>query len=335
MNAKNKKLLCGKCRKRVSYHVHKRPAKIVIKGTEICYDEYYGTCDECKAEIFVPGLDDENIERINKLYREEKQLIAKKQIEEILTKYNIEKRPLSRLLGFGELTITRYLDGQMPSKKYSDILYEILNDEQQLKTYIIKNKDVVSEITLNRVSMAIERVEKDKSYQNTAERIALYIVNTRKEITNLLLQKLLYYIKGLSTAIEGVVIIPDPCEAWRYGPVFPTVYEKYKRFAKGEISINLSEEYTSGLLSDKEKHITDYVLDTFGIYNAWFLKDLTHSEEPWKEARGELDESDMSNNTIEDDVIADYFDRMNKKYNLGKPEGVECYVTDIRKAVCK
>lgn len=66
------------------------------------------------------------------------------------------------------------------------------------------------------------------------------------------------------------------------------VYEKYKRFAKGEISVNLSEEYTSGLLSDKEKHITDYVLDTFGIYNAWFLKDLTHGEEPWKEARGDF-----------------------------------------------
>lgn len=126
------------------------------------------------------------------------------------------------------------------------------------------------------------------STKNSKGEIALYIVNTRKEITNLLLQKLLYYIKGLSTAIEGAVIIPDPCEAWRYGPVFPTVYEKYKRFAKGEISINLSEEYTSGLLSDKKKHITDYVLDTFGIYNAWFLKALTHGEEPWKEARGDF-----------------------------------------------
>lgn len=30
------------------------------------------------------------------------------------------------------------------------------------------------------------------------------------------------------------------------------------------------------------------MLDTFGIYNAWFLKDLTHGEEPWKEARGDF-----------------------------------------------
>lgn len=178
--------------------------------------------------------------------------------------------------------------------------------------------------------LAIQKIENEKEYQNTAERIALYIVNTRKEITNLLLQKLLYYIKGLGTAIEGVTIIPEPCEAWRYGPVFPTVYEKYKIFANGEIVTKLSKDYVDHLLSDKEKHITDYVLDTFGIYNAWFLKDLTHSEEPWREARGGLDENDMSNNVIDDNVITDYFDRMNEKYNLGRPEGVEGYVADAR-----
>lgn len=334
MNAKNKKLLCGKCRKRVSYHVHKRPAKVVIKGSEVCYDEYYGICDECKGEIFVPGLDDENIARMDQVYRKEKQLITKKEIERILKKYNIEKRPLSRLLGFGELTITRYLEGQMPSKKYSDILYEILNDEKQLKKYIEKNKEAVSEITLNKVSSALQKIEDEKEYHNTAERIALYIVNVRKEITNLLLQKLLYYIKGLGTAVEKSIIIPDACEAWRYGPVFPTVYEKYKSFASGEITVELSKDEVDNLLSDKEKRITDYVLNTFGIYNAWFLKDLTHSEEPWREARGELEENDMSNNVIDDNVIADYFDRMNKKYNLGKPEGVEEYIKNTKRKMC-
>ena len=38
----------------------------------------------------------------------------------------------------GELTITRYMDGQLPSKKYSDYLYEILNDEQKMKSIVKK-----------------------------------------------------------------------------------------------------------------------------------------------------------------------------------------------------
>ena len=152
---------------------------------------------------------------------------------------------------------------------------------------------MVSEVTLNKVYQAIQRIEREKSWQNTAERIALYIVNSRKEMTNLMLQKILYYVKAISIVIEGVPMIPEPCEAWRLGPVFPTVYEKYKSFGKQEISINLSANYTSGLLTSEERRITDFVLDTFGIYNAWFLKDLTHCEEPWIEARRGLDENDV------------------------------------------
>ena len=54
MNADNKELLCSKCRKRVSYHICKHPEKTIIKDTEICYDEFYGICDECGQEIYVP-----------------------------------------------------------------------------------------------------------------------------------------------------------------------------------------------------------------------------------------------------------------------------------------
>lgn len=140
MNTGKKELLCSKCRKRVSYQILKRPAKVMIKDVEIKYEEYYGVCDECKAELYVPGLDDQNEEKIEETYRKEKELITISEIKSILEKYNIEKRPLSKLLGFGELTITRYLDGQLPSKRYSDILCEILHDEQKMKVIAKKIK---------------------------------------------------------------------------------------------------------------------------------------------------------------------------------------------------
>ena len=330
MNASSKKLLCSKCRKRVSYHVHKRPNQYVIKGSEVNYEEYYATCDECTEEIFVPGLEDANVERIDQAYREKNHLITKKDIEEIMSRYNIDKRPLSKLLGLGELTITRYLDGQLPSQKYSDMLCEILYDEQKLEGYIGKNQNLVSEVTLKKVREAIQAIRDEKTCRNTAERIALYIVNVRSGVTNLMLQKLLYYIKGLGSAIEGCTIIPDACEAWRYGPVFPTVYEKYKRFADGEISSVLSQADLEDLLSDKEKNATNYVLETLGIYNVWFLKDLKHIETPWREARGELDENDKSNNVIDDQCMNDYFEGMNKKYHLERPDGVERYIKDMK-----
>ena len=125
MDAGKKELLCSKCRKRVSYHIFKRPAKTIIKNIEIEYEEYYGICDECQSEIYVPGFDDRNEEVIEEEFRKKKNLITISDIKKILEKYNVEKRPLSKLLGFGELTITRYIDGQLPSAKYSDILFSI------------------------------------------------------------------------------------------------------------------------------------------------------------------------------------------------------------------
>ena len=330
MNAGKRELLCSKCRKRVSYHIFKRPAKAIIKDYEVEYEEFYGVCDECKEELFVPGLDDRNEEEIENEYRKAKDLITVSEVKQILEKYNIDKRPLSKLLGFGELTITRYIDGQLPSKKYSDILKEILLNEQAMKKIVEENQSEVSNVAISKVQRAIENCEDEKKVNTSAERIALYIISSGREITNLLLQKVLYYVKAISELFDGESIILEPCEAWKFGPVFPVVYEKYRNYGKQEIEINLSKEYVNNLLSEKEKEITDYVLSTFGIYNAWFLKDLTHAEEPWIEARIGLAEDDASRNRMDDKIISEYFTKMNKKYDLKRTSGIEAYIKDMK-----
>lgn len=331
MSAGKRELLCSKCCKRVSYHIFKRPAKTIIKDIEIEYEEYYGLCDECQSEIYVPGLDDRNEDVIEEEFRKKKDLITISDIKKILEKYNVEKRPLSKLLGFGELTITRYIDGQLPSAKYSDILLEVSRDEQKMKEYVEANKEKVSAVAVNKVIRAIEKCEVEKKYDNSAEKIALYIISSGREITNLFLQKILYYVKAISELFEGKSIIMEPCEAWKFGPVFPSVYEKFKEFGKQEIEISLSKEYVNGLLTKQEKQVTDYVMNTFGIYNAWFLKDLTHHEEPWIAARKGLSEDDASRNLMDEEIISHYFAKINEKYDLKTVVGVEAYINDMKK----
>ncbi|MCI9068193.1 MAG: Asp-tRNA(Asn)/Glu-tRNA(Gln) amidotransferase subunit GatC, partial [Lachnospiraceae bacterium] len=59
-------------------------------------------------------------------------------IEKLMKIYKIGKAPLSLALGFGEVTITRYFSGQIPSKEYSDIMrkaFEIAGyTEDELKS---------------------------------------------------------------------------------------------------------------------------------------------------------------------------------------------------------
>lgn len=79
------------CRKRVSYHIFKRPAKTIIKDIEIKYEEYYGICDECKSEIFIPGLDDRNEDAIEEEFRKKKELITISDIKKFLKSIILKK----------------------------------------------------------------------------------------------------------------------------------------------------------------------------------------------------------------------------------------------------
>ena len=79
-------------------------------------------CRECGAEMDIPGLLDLNIKERDAQFREAEGIITIDEIKKLMGLYHIGKAPLSLALGFGEVTIGRYLEGQVPSKRYSDIM---------------------------------------------------------------------------------------------------------------------------------------------------------------------------------------------------------------------
>ena len=89
------------------------------------------------------------------------------------------------------------------------------------------------------------------------------------DITNMKLQKLLFYAQSAFLAIKGVPLFNNNILAWEHGPVIPEIYDKFK--INGNKGIT---EYNENLLID--------VYNLFGEYSAWGLRNLTHSENPWK-----------------------------------------------------
>ena len=72
------------------------------------------------------------------------EIITKDEINDILKKYNISKTNLSRLLGFGELTITRYLNGATPTLQKSKFLKEILYSPNYYFIILLCNKHKIT-----------------------------------------------------------------------------------------------------------------------------------------------------------------------------------------------
>ena len=130
----------------------------------------------------------------------------------------------------------------------------------------------------------------------TAENVAKYLIflasqafvgdnKEREGITNLKLQKVLYFAQAYYLSKIGKPLFSDNIEAWEYGPVIPEVYRKYKSHASNPI---IYEEDKSSL-SDADKENLKKIWGTFGGYSASRLVDISHAHTPWKEANKSSD----------------------------------------------
>lgn len=104
--------------------------------------------------------------------------------------------------------------------------------------------------------------------------------NDGESITNLKLQKLLYYAQGFHLALLKRPLFSDQIEAWRHGPVCPNVYHEFKQYGSAPIFYNTDRDF-SEVFTNEQMDLLDEIYDVFGQYSAWKLRDMTHEEPTW------------------------------------------------------
>ncbi len=295
---------CEFCNDFVEYEKKLVKEKRVIDGIEVEYKKIKTYCKECKNEIFVNEVLDKNVLELQRVYREKIGIITVDKIEKIVDMYGIGKRNLSKLLGFGEITLTRYMELDMPTRLYSDVLFSVM-DYKQMLILATDNKDKVSEKVYNKL---IENVKVLIESENKNKLIAVskYIVSETKDITNLAVQKLLYFCQVVSYAINNKPMFTDTCEAWKFGPVYTHIYYRLNKYTYDPINLKEFEDFENINLDDSDKKIIDAVINTFGMLSGVKLRDISHKTEPWKQARHGLGADDNSNEIIKNKSIKEY-----------------------------
>lgn len=119
----------------------------------------------------------------------------------------------------------------------------------------------------------------------TASDVAKYILSLIDEdagdtISNMKLQKLLYYVQGFHLAAFDEPLFADEIRAWTYGPVIVDVYHEYKEH--GALAIPRPADFEGLDVDGEAKDLIDDVLNTYGEYSASSLMLFTHREPPWK-----------------------------------------------------
>ena len=318
---------CENCRKRVGFSI-KGVEQIADLGVEIvrypgkdCY------CNECGNPVFVDWIDDENRASFSAVFRQKHSIISLEDILKIPEIYNIGKRPLSLLLGWGELTYSRYADGQMPSVKYSNVLKELLRNPVAYSSLLERNKDMISDVTYRKTRAACDRCLFKELQMNKILSVAEYLILSAKDITRLSLQKALYYAQGFSYALTGTFMFENDCEAWVNGPVYEVVYRSARYDSLIE-RLSEGDEYTSTsltALTAQDKEILDAVVSSFLKYSGGVLKMFTHSETPWILARNGAPDGEKTRNIITKDSIKEYFSRVADEYGITKPSEIRKY----------
>jgi uncharacterized phage-associated protein len=102
-------------------------------------------------------------------------------------------------------------------------------------------------------------------------------------ISNLKLQKLVYYAQGIHLALYGKPLFKEHIKAWNYGPVIPELYFRYNKHEANGISPDQGFKETQ---IDKETRVfLDEIYTVFGQFSAKRLIDFTHNDQCWKDAR--------------------------------------------------
>ena len=103
-------------------------------------------------------------------------------------------------------------------------------------------------------------------------------------LTNMRVNKLLYFAQGWSLARRGIPLFEDDFCAWTYGPVVPEVYHKLKISGKEKIRGVMNDNYMSNISAEEKRILLD-VLYEYNRYSTGGLVELSHKQGgPWANA---------------------------------------------------
>lgn len=323
------KTFCEECRNDAEYTTASVPMTGTIKGKEYHYTGTEARCADCGNLVFVPEISDDNLRSLYNVFREENGIVSLDVICAIPEKYDIGKRPLSLLLGWGELTFSRYCDGDIPTRQYSDILQRIYNEPQFYSELLEANKaNLKSQRTYEKTRRAVDALlSVDAPSNSKINTVIQYLLYQCEDITPLALQKALYYIQGFHFAFYRTFLFSEDCQAWTHGPVYRDIYFRYRDYRFDPIEKTTT--FDTSVFSASEKAICDSVINNICCYSGRILERFTHNEAPWLTTRGDLPDSAPSDRIIEKSVIGAYFDAVKAKYNMVNPRDIKDYAQDM------
>jgi len=135
--------------------------------------------------------------------------------------------------------------------------------------------------------------------------VAKYILKSQGEMTTMKLQKLTYYCQAWSLAWDGMPLFDEEFQAWANGPVCFELFTEHKGMFV--VNINLFRNLPDYVFTETQIETMDSVLSYYGDKPPQWLIELTHKENPWKQARADVPAGEHSSNIISKESMQEYY----------------------------
>lgn len=252
-------------------------------------DEYYTDCE----------LTNKNLKIIRNKYREINNLLTDDEIKKIREKYGLSQKDFAIILGFGEITITRYETKQIQEKAQDSIirlaenplkLLEFLENNKQryINAYSLKKYNKLKE-QINKMLNSNEFTGNEQYSIEKTKAVIKELLSSGFEITKTKLAKLLWYsdflnYKYYNTSITGLEYFHLDFGA------YPKNFEIILNDKDIKVNVEYSDEFTKKTiiscnsnfdLSSNEIDVIKKVTDKFKNYNSKQLVEYMHKEKAY------------------------------------------------------
>lgn len=242
------------------------------------------------------------------------EIISTDEIKLILDQYRIGNKPLAKLLGWGETTIIRYMEGDIPTNEYSYKLRAILEDPEYYYNLLCRKKECLTGVAFKKSKKAVmSKIMATKIYA-----AAYYIINkTDSDICAGYIQYILYYAQAFSLALYDMELFQEECGINSKLIPYLKLYDGMQHC--GIHSLEGVEEF----LTAEEMQMIDSVMDSFFWYGPKALKALALQEK----ASFKISRDKYNNKIISKESLKAYFKEITEKYNISALKDI-CHYPD-------
>lgn len=158
---KNLKKYCEHCGKEIDVIIKEISESYPVKGMNVTVNAKVCFCNECGTDLWDDVLDDENLKKAYRKYREQKNLLQPEEIKAIRMQYGLSQTSFAKILGFGEKTITRYENGSLQDTAQNNLLVLVKNPAD-FNILWERNKHLLPQFERKKCEIRFQRKFKEK-----------------------------------------------------------------------------------------------------------------------------------------------------------------------------